>query len=155
VWETCGKKGLIPVEVIIKDAAFECKLIPKGNGAYVIPVSKAMSNQLRSDDDLNVKITILEQLTRINNNSPFTKANPIRNIDKINYVKQPADGYCGQACLAMLAGLSVEEVTRIMKCTQWQASIGKVLETLDYFGFSYKTCLHTWRKSGFSKVLYH
>jgi hypothetical protein len=138
VWETCGKKGLIPVEVTIKDATFECKLIPKGNGEYVIPVGKSISSRLSSDSELSVKITILEQLTRINNNSPYTKANPIRHIDKVNYVKQPADGYCGQACLAMLAGLSVEEVTRIMKCTQWQASIGKVLETLDYFGFSYK-----------------
>ena len=30
-----------------------------------------------------------------------------------------------------------------MKSTKWQASISKVLETLDYFGFSYKKPVYT------------
>lgn len=48
-----------------------------------------------------------------------------------------------QACIAMLAGISVNEATPIMKSTKFQASISKVLETLDYFGISYKKPVYT------------
>lgn len=143
VWDICGKKGNIPVKAIINDLAFECKLIPKGNGEYVIPVNKAIFNKLSSISECDVKFTLLEQLSRINNNSPYNKDNPIRTIESISYLKQPQSGYCGQTCMAMLAGISVEEVIKIMKSTKWQVSISKVLETLDYFGFSYKKPIYT------------
>jgi len=142
VWETCGKKGLIPVKVDVEGITFECKLVPKGNGEYVIPVNKDVFNELSSNSDFDVEFSLLEQLARINNNSPYNKDNPIRHIDSISYLKQPENGYCGQTCLAMLAGISVEEVIKIMKSTKWQASISKVLETLDYFGFSYKKLVY-------------
>jgi hypothetical protein len=143
VWDTCGKKGLIPAKAVINDTTFECKLIPKGNGKYVLPINKAVYSKLSSDNKFVVRIIILEQLTRINNNSPYSKDNQIRQIDSISYLKQPENGCCGQTCLAMLAGISVEEVIKIMKSTKWQASISKALETLDYFGFSYKKPVYT------------
>ena len=34
---------------------------------------------------------------------------------KIEYIKQPTEYLCGQACVAMLAGVSVEEVISVMK----------------------------------------
>lgn len=138
VWDTCGEKGNIPVKVFIDDINFECKLIPKGNGEYVLPINKGIFNKLGCSREFNVEFTILEQLTRINNNSSYDKDNPIRHIESINYLSQPSDGYCGQTCVAMLAGISVDEVIQIMKSTKWQASISKILETLDYFGFTYK-----------------
>lgn len=138
VWDTCGKKGNIPVKAYIEDITFECKLIPKGNGEYLLPVNKEIFYKLRPSGEFDIKFTILEQLTRINNNSPYNKDNPIRHIESINYLKQPTDGYCGQTCLAMLAGISVDEAIKIMSSTKWQASISKVLEALDYFGFTYK-----------------
>ena len=58
-------------------------------------------------------------------------------------MKQPCNACCGQTCLAMLAGISVDEVIKKMKSTKWQASISKVLETLDYFGYSYKEPVYT------------
>ena len=91
----------------------------------------------------DVEFTILGQLSRINNNSPYDKGNPIRHIESINYLKQPTSGYCGKACLAMLAGVSIDEVVKIMKSTKWQANISKVIETLDYFGFSYEKPVYT------------
>jgi hypothetical protein len=138
VWDTCGKKGNIPVKAVIEDITFECKLLPKGNGEYVLPVNKDIFYKLKSSGEFDINFTILEQLTRINNNSPYSKDNPIRHIESINYLKQPANGSCGQTCLAMLAGISVDEIIKIMRTTKWQASISKVLETLDYFGFTYK-----------------
>lgn len=143
VWEVCGKKGNLPVKAVIEDTAFECKLIPKGNGEYVIPVNKDVFDKLSSSSECDVEFTLLKQLTRINNNSPYGKDNPIRHIENISYLKQPQNGYCGQTCLAMLAGIPVDEVIKIMKSTKWQASISKVLETLDYFGFSYKRPVYT------------
>lgn len=138
VWDTCGKKGNIPVKALVDDMNFECKIIPKGNGEYVLPVNKDIFNKLCCSSEFDVKFTILEQLTRINSNSPYDKGNPIRQIESISYLKQPTNGYCGQTCIAMLAGISVDEVIKIMRSTKWQASISKVLETLNYFGFIYK-----------------
>lgn len=47
----------------------------------------------------------------------------------------------------MLAGISIDEVIKIIKSNKWQASISKILETLDYFGYSYnQTCLYSWEK---------
>lgn len=143
VWNTCGKKGLIPVKVVIEGIAFECKLIPKGNGEYLIPVSKEVFKKLNTSDVFDVQFTLIDQLTRINNNSPYSKENPIRSIDSINYLKQPQNGSCGQTCLAMLAGISFDEVIKVMKSSKWQASMSKVIETLDYFGFSYKKPVYT------------
>lgn len=143
VWETCGKRGNIPVKITINDMTFECKLIPKGNGAYIIPINKNVFIKLNSNKKMDVKFTILEQLTRINKDSPYNKDNPIRYITSIKYLKQPADGYCGQTCLAMLAGVSVDEVIKIMNSKAWQASISKVIETLDYFGFTHKKPVYT------------
>lgn len=143
LWDKCEKKGSIPVEAVIDGITFECKLIPKGNGDYVLPINKAVYNQLDFINEVDVELTLLEQLKRINNNSPYNSNKPIRKINNIIYLKQPYDGCCGQTCLAMLAGISVEEVIKIMKSTKWQASISKVLETLDYFGFSYKKPVYT------------
>lgn len=143
VWDTCGKKGLIPVKVFIEEISFECKLIPKGNGGYVIPVKNDIFNKLNVSSEYFVKFIILDQLTRINKNSPYTKDNPIRYIDSINYLKQGKSGYCMQACIAMLANISIDEAAKIMKSNKFQGSISKVFETLDYFGFSYNNPVYT------------
>ena len=39
VWEETGLKGNIPCRITISEHSFECKLIPKGNGKYFIPLS--------------------------------------------------------------------------------------------------------------------
>ena len=38
LWDETGLKGNIPCRVSINGVYFECKLIPKGNGKYLIPV---------------------------------------------------------------------------------------------------------------------
>lgn len=143
VWDTCERKGLIPVEVEIQGNSFECKLVPKGKGIYHIPIKKEIFKTLDSSDEINVQFKIIDRLSRINSNSPYIKINPIRKIDGIRYLQQPQSGLCGQTCLAMLAGISVEEVIRIMKSKRWQGSISKVIETLDYFGFTYRKIIYT------------
>ena len=48
-------------------------------------------------------------------------------------VMQPTSTACGQACIAMIAGKSVEEVTKDMK-TGGPVSIGQLMEILDFYG---------------------
>lgn len=137
VCDVCGQKGLIPVEAEIAGVAFECRLVPKGNGNYYIPVTKEIYKKFDFSEELDVKFKVIRGLSRINSNSPYSKDNPIRKIDGITYLRQPWNGSCGQVCLAMIAGISVDEVMKVMKCAKTQVSISKVIETLDYFGFSH------------------
>ncbi|MGF7059130.1 DUF1905 domain-containing protein [Brassicibacter mesophilus] len=135
VWEVSGQKGLIPVKVSIDELTFECKLVPKGNGNYYIPITKAVLKNLILEE-FNVSFEVIDSLTRINNNSPYSLKNPIRKIDNIEII-QPEDGLCGQACIAMLAGVPIEEVISLMKSKKWQASLSKVIEALDYYGIAH------------------
>lgn len=134
VWEECGQKGLIPVKVSIDGCTFECRLVPKGGGIYYIPITKNIVNQIHSDDEISISFQIINGLTRINHDSPYSKEHPIRKIDNIQGVTYPKAGYCGQICIAMLTGLSVDEVIDVMQAKAWQCSFSKLLETLDYFG---------------------
>ena len=47
--------------------------------------------------------------------SHYSFDNPIRRIDSIAYIKQPTEYLCGQAVIAMLAGVSVDEVVSVMQ----------------------------------------
>ena len=38
MWDITGRTGNIPAKVVVDGILFECKLIPKGNGCYYIPV---------------------------------------------------------------------------------------------------------------------
>lgn len=138
VWEECGQKGLISVEVMLDGVSFECKLIPKGNGVYYIPVTKTVLNKIHSAEDLNVQFDVIDGLSRINHNSPYSKENPIRRIDSIESIIQPINSNCcGVSCIAMLAGITVEEVIKVTNSAAGKFSISKMLETLDYFGITY------------------
>lgn len=83
VWEECGKKGLIPVKVFIQDCIFECRLVPKGEGVYYIPVTQNIINKMDSTAEMNISFEVINHLTRINHGNPYTKEKPIRKIDCI------------------------------------------------------------------------
>ncbi len=90
VWETCGQKWLISVKVEISGNIFECKLVPKGNGKYLIPITKEFyENIINPLDEIDVQFKLSDGLSRINSINPYTKENPIRKIDCINYIQQP------------------------------------------------------------------
>ena len=48
-------------------------------------------------------------------------------------IMQPTPFTCGQACIAMIAEKSIQEVIRDMK-TDWATSIGQLTEALDRYG---------------------
>ena len=54
-------------------------------------------------------------------------------MKEIHYIHQPTEYLCGQACVAMIAGVSVDEVIRVMDNDQ---ATGKkdIERALDYYG---------------------
>ena len=68
---------------------------------------------------------------------PYSFENPIRKIDSMNVIIQPEDGLCGQACVAMLAGVTIAEVISVMDCREWQATMGRVISALNYYGIDH------------------
>ena len=52
-------------------------------------------------------------------------------------IKLPEDGLCGQACVAMLAGVTIAEVISVMDCREWQATMGRVISALNYYGIDH------------------
>jgi len=50
----------------------------------------------------------------------------------INYVQQPTFETCGQACIAMLTGLPIQDIIITMK-TKGPTSIGQLIEALDFY----------------------
>lgn len=137
VWEKCKQKGMIPVNIKIENISFECKLIPTGNGDYLIPVIKSVLKQINKTGEWKVQFNIIQKLNRITKGSPYSLQKPIRKINGIKFIKQPKEGICGQTCIAMIAGVTLDKVIEVMHCKKWQASIGKVIETLDYYGISH------------------
>ena len=134
VWEETGLKGNIPCLVRIHDQFMECKLIPKGNGTYWIPIAKRLLATLGTQAEYEIVLEPIESLTRINHNSPYAKDNPIRKITGIEPISAPR-GYCGHSCVAMLAGVPLADVIDLM--SKEKASWSKILEALDYYGISY------------------
>lgn len=106
VWEKTGIKGNLPCRVSIRGICFECKLIPKGNGNYLIPITKKTLSKLESEEEYEIEMEPIERLSRINHDSPYSKEHPIRKIDGIETIPIQA-GFCGHCCVAMLAGVPV------------------------------------------------
>ena len=70
--------------------------------------------------------------------SPYSYGNPIRRIDAINYIAQPTEYTCGQSVIAMLAGVSVEEVISVAQ-TEYGMDIPEMQDALAWYGFKTAT----------------
>jgi len=134
VWEICKKEGDVPAKVKIGDTIFVCNLEPKGGGYYNIPIQAEIMSQLEFDKVYPVTFRITKTSVE---DSPYSTTNPIRKIDSVEIILQPHDGLCGQTCIAMLAGVSLDDACEIMHCRDWQASMGKMVDTLDYLGLAH------------------
>jgi len=68
--------------------------------------------------------------------TPDLDSTPVRLVDSIEYIRQPTPTSCGQACIAMLAGVSVDEVCQVMgndSTTSYEDMTG----ALAHYGFRY------------------
>lgn len=134
VWEICKKEGAVPVKVRIESAVFVCNLEPLGKGYYNIPVHDNILKNFEVGKTYKVSFRITKSNTQ---DSPYSTSNPIRTIDNMAVVKQPHDGLCGQSCVAMLAGITLDEAIETMQCGEWQATMDKIVTALNYFGIDH------------------
>lgn len=70
--------------------------------------------------------------------SIYSYENPIRKIDGITFIKQPTGYLCGQSVIAMLAGVSVDEVIEVMR-NRYGTSTTELRHALDYYGIKMVT----------------
>ena len=54
-----------------------------------------------------ILLHVTGSIIKMDQNSPYSFDNPIRTIDNMQVIIQPEDGLCGQACVAMLAGVTI------------------------------------------------
>ena len=66
--------------------------------------------------------------------SPYSFEKPIRQIDSINYTAQPTEYLCGQSVIAMLAGVSVDEVIDVMQNDKG-TSTSELRDAMCWYGF--------------------
>lgn len=134
VWEICKKEGDIAVKVRIEDTVFVCNLQPEGNGYYSIAVQESVLETFEVGREYRITFRVMQSTAEA---SPYSTANPIRKIDSMDVVIQPHDGLCGQSCVAMLAGISLEDAINTMHCGEWQATMNKIVGALNYFGIDH------------------
>jgi len=70
--------------------------------------------------------------------SPYSYNHPIRKIDSITFIEQPTEYLCGQSVVAMLAGVSVDEVIGVMQTDQG-TSTPEIRDALKWYGLKTAT----------------
>lgn len=141
VWEVCDSQGVLMISVNAMGLSWECTLTPLGKGYYTIPVTEQQAEG-HMGETFPVVFEILNRSPHYRGDSPYSAAQPIRKIDSVKLITQPNDGLCGQTCIAMLAGVTLDEACEIMHCRDWQASMGKMVDTLDYLGLQHENVIY-------------
>ena len=70
--------------------------------------------------------------------SPYSFGNPVRKIDSIAYIRQATEYLCGQAVIAMLAGVPVEKVIDVMQNDKG-TDVPEMRDTLAWYGLKTAT----------------
>lgn len=138
VWEVCSsKQDVIGAEVILDNQVISCKMLPIEKGNYVIHIQDSDMTKEQMNMNHKILLHIPATLIRIDRSSPYSIENPIRKIDNMEVILQNQDGLCGQACVAMLAGITIAEVVAAMGLAEWQATMSRMISALDYFGIAH------------------
>jgi len=112
VWDEFNLRGPVPVNMRINNFSFEGKLSPKGKGFYTLFITKDMCKMIMPNDGDTLHIEIEP---RIIEPPPPIDPKDARKIDNIVLVREPVRTACGQACIAMLAGVDINDVFKTMK----------------------------------------
>lgn len=137
VWEVTVKRAVIPAELKVEGKEVYCELLPLEKGQYDIVVKNEVVEGIDLNQSHEVLLRISQSLIKVNQDSPYNEEHPIRKIDHIDIMIQPEDGLCGQTCVAMMAGVSIEEAGKILGCREWQATMGMVISGLNYYGIKH------------------
>lgn len=137
VWEVCKQREVIIGDVVLDNKIIDCELHPKEKGNYEIHIADESKVNVELGVAHKILLHVNGSLIRMDQNSPYSFEKPIRKIDGIDVIIQPEDGLCGQSCVAMLAGVTIAEVISVMDCREWQATMGRVISALNYYGIDH------------------
>ncbi len=138
VWEVCKQREEIQADIVLDNKIIHCVLLPQEKGNYVIQIDKNENLSVEMNAPHKILLHVNGSLIRMDQNSPYSFDKPIRKIDSMEVIIQPEDGLCGQACVAMLAGVTIAEVISVMDCREWQATMGRVISALNYYGIDHR-----------------
>lgn len=137
VWEVCKKQDVIKGDVVLDNKIIECELHSIEKGNYELHIADESAVSVEMGVTHKILLHINGSLIRMDQNSPYSFDNPVRKIDGVEVLIQPEDGLCGQSCVAMLAGVTLAEVISVMDCREWQATMGRVISALNYYGIDH------------------
>ena len=138
VWEVCKLRDEIKADMVLDNEIIACKLLPKEKGNYEIHIEDKDAIKVDLTKSHQMLLHISGSIIEVSPDSPYSFDNPIRKIDSVQVLIQPEDGRCGQTCVAMLAGVTIADVIRVMDCREWQATMGMVISALNYYGIDHK-----------------
>ena len=137
VWEVCKQRDVIKADVVLDNKIIDCELLPLEKGNYEIHIDDEDAVDVELNVPHRVLLHVTGSLIKMDQDSPYSLEHPIRKIDSMEVILQKQDGLCGQACVAMLAGISIAEVSAAMDCREWQATMGRMISALNYFGIDH------------------
>ena len=137
VWEVCKLRDEIKADMVLDNEIIACKLLPKEKGNYEIHIEDKDAIKVDLTKSHQMLLHISGSIIEVSPDSPYSFDNPIRKIDSVQVIIQPEDGLCGQTCVAMLAGVTIAEVISVMDCREWQATMGRVISALNYYGIDH------------------
>ena len=137
MWEVVKQRDAFQAEVVIGNEIIPCDLNPIEKGRYEIFFRSESSPEFEEDRLYEMLLHVHGSLAPMDGDSPYSIENPIRKIDHIDIKVQDGDGLCGQTCVAMLAGVSIQDVCDVMNCREWQATMGKLISALNYYGIDH------------------
>ena len=138
VWEVCKLRDEIKADMVLDNEIIACKLLPKEKGNYEIHIEDKDAIKVDLTKSHQMLLHISGSIIEVSPDSPYSFDNPIRKIDSVQVIIQPEDGLCGQTCVAMLAGVTIADVIRVMDCREWQATMGMGISALNYYGIDHK-----------------
>lgn len=138
VWEVCKLRDEIKADMVLDNEIIACKLLPKEKGNYEIHIEDKDAIKVDLTKTHQMLLHISGSIIEVSPDSPYSFDKPIRKIDSMQVIIQPEDGLCGQTCVAMLAGVTIADVIRVMDCREWQATMGMVISALNYYGIDHK-----------------
>lgn len=137
IWEVCKQRDVIHADVLLDNKTVDCELRPKEKGNYELHIEDEDAVSLEPGVPHQIILHVTGSLMQMNQDSPYSFEKPIRKIDSMKVIIQPEDGLCGQACVAMLAGVTIADVSSVMDCREWQATMGLVISALNYYGIDH------------------
>lgn len=156
IWEITKKKWVSKARVTIGDKSCLCNIFDEGDGFYSFQYITELRKTFGFNRTVDIQIELRKYMTIIE--SPYNAENPIRVIDSINYVEQPSLNMCGQACVAMLTGVSADDIHDIMNTwipiddMRRSVGYGHICYALDYYGIKHSGKFKTIRDKANPKL---